>query len=81
MGSRINKIGEENINTFGSKMIIFAYRKNYDVDVYFPEYDWMVNNREYREFKMEKLNVLMKEKHMALVTLVKVNIKLKKMAN
>lgn len=55
MGSRINKIGEENINTFGSKMIIFAYRKNYDVDVYFPEYDWMVNNREYREFKNGKI--------------------------
>ena len=37
-----DKTGEERINNFGSKMIIIAYRKAIDIDVYFPEYDWCV---------------------------------------
>ena len=32
----INRTGEENINSFGSKMIIAEYRKATDIDVYFP---------------------------------------------
>ena len=33
---KINRIGEERLNTFGSKMVIKEYRKYSDVDVYFP---------------------------------------------
>ena len=32
----INRTGEENINSFGSKMVIVEYRKAMDIDVYFP---------------------------------------------
>jgi hypothetical protein len=49
--SKIDRIGETGINTFGSKMIIVDYRKWNDVDVYFPEYDWTAKNRTYRNFK------------------------------
>ena len=34
-----DRIGEENINNFGSKMIITKYIDNKHIDVYFPEYD------------------------------------------
>ena len=40
MGSKIDRVGEENVNNFGSKMIIVEYRMNRDIDVYFPEYNW-----------------------------------------
>lgn len=39
MGSKIDRTGEINYNTFGSKMIIVEYRTNKDMDIYFPEYD------------------------------------------
>ena len=48
---RINRAGEENINTFGSKMIIRVYRNNRDVDIYFPEYDWTFEHAQYIHFK------------------------------
>lgn len=32
----INRVGEERINNFGSKMIIKEYRSAKDIDVYFP---------------------------------------------
>lgn len=51
MGSKINRVGEENINNFGSKMIIIKYRKYSDIDVYFPEYDWIAKNANYDVFK------------------------------
>ena len=47
----MNKVGEENINTFGSKMVIVEYRKAMDMDVYFPEYDWTARNIRYDHFK------------------------------
>ena len=37
MGSKINRTGEENINNFGSEMVIIGYRKNDDIDVYLPK--------------------------------------------
>ena len=37
MPGKINRKGEENINNFGSKMVIVEYRKAMDMDVYFPE--------------------------------------------
>lgn len=48
---RINRIGEENVNTFGSKMIIKEYKSCMDMDVYFPEYNWTAKNVQYSHFK------------------------------
>ena len=47
----INRTGEENINTFGSKMVIKEYRGVLDIDVYFPEYNWTFEHTEYKSFK------------------------------
>lgn len=52
MGSKaIDRIGEKNINNFGSEMIIIGYRKAIDIDVYFPEYNWTAKNKRYEHFK------------------------------
>lgn len=51
MGSKIDRTGEKNINNFGSEMIIVDYRKWDDVDVYFPEYNWIIRNKTYGNFK------------------------------
>ena len=51
MSKKIDRIGERNINTFGSEMIIIEYRKYSDIDVYFPKYDWIYKHSTYKEFK------------------------------
>ena len=51
MIAKLDRTGEENINNFGSKMIITGYRKNNDIDVYFPEYDWTAKSVKYQNFK------------------------------
>lgn len=38
-------IGLKSINNFGSKMEIVAYRNAKDIDIYFEEYDCIVNSR------------------------------------
>ena len=55
MGKKVSKIGEENINTFGSKMIIKEHRKYSDIDVYFPEYNWTFKHATYQSFKKGKI--------------------------
>lgn len=45
------KTGETQLNSFGSEMIIVKYRKNNDIDVYFPEYNWTAEHKEYKDFK------------------------------
>ena len=55
MSKKINRIGEEKINNFGSKMIITRYENARDLDVYFPEYDWTFEHAEYRSFKNGKV--------------------------
>lgn len=50
-----NRIGEKNINNFGSEMIITGYRNNKDIDIYFPEYDWTVQNATYDNFKNRRI--------------------------
>ena len=55
MSKIVNRIGEENYNTFGSKMIIREYRKAIDIDVYFPEYDWMFEHTQYSNFKKGRI--------------------------
>ena len=51
MGNKIDRTGEENYNSFGSKMIITRYRYRRDIDVYFPEYDWTFEHATYQNFK------------------------------
>ena len=51
MVARIDRIGEENVNNFGSKMIISKYNNARDIDVYFTEYNWVAKNKRYDSFK------------------------------
>ena len=51
----INRIGEISYNSFGSKMVISEYRNNKDIDVYFPEYDWVFEHTTYNTFKKENI--------------------------
>ena len=53
--SKIDRTGEIGINTFGSKMIIVEYRGAKDIDVYFPEYDWIAKGVQYNNFKNGKI--------------------------
>ena len=48
---KIDRIGEERLNNFGSKMVIKEYRSAKDIDVYFPEYDWTFKHVIYKNFK------------------------------
>lgn len=50
-----NRIGERNINNFGSEMIIIGYRTNKDIDVCFPEYNWTAESVRYSHFKEGKI--------------------------
>ena len=52
---KINRIGEEIINSFGSKMTIKEYRNNKDIDIYFPEYDFTFEHARYNDFKRGKI--------------------------
>ena len=52
---KIDRTGKENINSFGSKMIIKEYRNNKDIDVYFPEYNWTFEHAQYNHFKNGKI--------------------------
>ncbi len=51
MGSKIDRIGEEGVNNFGSRMVIVGYRKWKDIDAYFPQYNWIAKNMRYDHFK------------------------------
>ena len=51
MGKKIDRTGEEKLNNFGSKMIIKEYRNKRDMDVYFPEYNWIFEHVQYNNFK------------------------------
>ena len=53
MGKKIDRIREEMVNNFGSKMIIKEYRGCMDIDVYFPEYNWTFKHVQYDKFKKE----------------------------
>lgn len=49
--SKIDRTGEKNINNFGSEMVIVDYRGALDMDVYFPEYNWIAKNKRYEHFR------------------------------
>ena len=51
MVRKIDRTGEKGVNSFGSKMIIKEYRNSRDIDVYFPEYNWIFEHAEYGSFK------------------------------
>ena len=48
---KVNRTGEERVNNFGGKMIIKEYRSAKDIDVYFPEYNWVFEHTQYSAFK------------------------------
>lgn len=52
---KIDRTGEETLNNFGSKMMIKEYRNNKDIDVYFPEYNWIFKHTTYKHFKNGKI--------------------------
>lgn len=51
MGIKTDRTGEENINNFGSEMIIVDYKRWDDIDVYFPQYNWTYKGARYETFK------------------------------
>ena len=51
MVRKLDRTGEVNYNTYGSKMIIKEYRNKNSIDVYFPKYNWIKYNSAYKEFK------------------------------
>lgn len=55
MGNKIDRTGETGINTFGSEMIIAKYRGALDIDVYFPQYNWIAKGVRYQNFKNGKI--------------------------
>ena len=50
------RIGEENYNNLGSKMVIKEYRTATDMDVYFPKYDWIFKGAQYSNFKIGQIS-------------------------
>lgn len=55
MSNKINRCGEEKNNNFGSNMRIINYENNTNIDVYFPEYNWIAKNISYVNFKQGKV--------------------------
>ena len=51
MGNFVDRTDETGTNNFGSKMVITKYRNALDIDVYFPQYDWIFKNATYITFK------------------------------
>ena len=45
-----SRVGKTYYNNFGSKMVIIEYRGALDIDVYFPEYDYVYKNTRYDAF-------------------------------
>lgn len=46
-----DRTGEINYNKHGSKMIVYKYITNENIDVYFPEYNWVAKHVQYNTFK------------------------------
>lgn len=52
---KVDKTGEENYNSFGSKMIITKYINAHNINVYFPEYNWTCKHCCYQHFRDGKM--------------------------
>lgn len=50
-----DRVGEENVNRFGSKMIITKYMGANNIEVYFPEYNYTKEQVCYQHFKDGKM--------------------------
>lgn len=55
MGKRIDRTNEEGFNNFGSKMIITRFNGTRDIDVYFPEFNWIFKKATYDNFKIGRI--------------------------
>ena len=62
--ANVDRVGERNINNFGSEMIIInsytefnsKYNRNYAyIDVYFPRYNWTFKGATYQSFKNSQI--------------------------
>lgn len=47
-----DRTGLEGYNNFGSKMIITKYINAHNIDIFFPEYNYMITNTDYSNFKI-----------------------------
>ena len=63
MSNKIDRVGEEGINTFGSKMVIVAYKTRKYIDVYFPQYNWTAKNVAYQSFKNGNIKCPYERRH------------------
>ena len=52
--SKLDRTGEVGYNNFGSEMVIVKYRNCHDVDVYFEEYNYVVEIIPYYENEVLK---------------------------
>lgn len=52
MVAKKNREGEERLNNQGVKMIIKKYKNKKNVDIYFPDYNEEVPNRQYKSFEL-----------------------------
>ena len=48
---RVNRAGERNFNKYGSEMIIVKYIDSKNIDILFPDYDWVSNHKTYQAFR------------------------------
>lgn len=55
---KIDRVGEERLNNFGSRMIITKYNNALDIDVYFPAYNWIAKNKQYDHFKKGEISCI-----------------------
>ena len=59
----VNRTGEERTNNFGSKIKIINYRRIDDIDVYFPEYDWVLTHTYYQAFQKGQVKCPYEPRH------------------
>ena len=52
---KIDRTGEKAINNFGSEMIIVKYKNTNNMNVLFPEYNWIAYGVQYIQFKKGKI--------------------------
>ena len=48
---RVNRAGERSFNKYGSEMIIVKYIDSKNIDILFPDYDWVSNHKTYQAFR------------------------------
>lgn len=47
----LDYIGKIQYNNFGSKMEIIRFKNKSDMDIYFPQYDWVAEHKYYNDFQ------------------------------